>query len=101
MRRKTVVGKRFPVGQAEYQTVGELTNFVVQAQGVLHVRGNQHHRPWMPLSNFRHQGGAGRAREFAQLALVARFDRQGVTIVFRHGYVRVSWGYTNSIGAYH
>ncbi len=101
VRRKTVVGKRFPVGRAEYQTVGELTNFIVQAQGVLHVRGNQHHRPRMPLSNFRHQGGAGRACEFAQLALVARFDRQGVTIVFRHGYVRVSWGYTNSIGAYH
>ena len=35
----------FPSRPAEYQTVGELTNFVVQAQGVLHVRGNQHHRP--------------------------------------------------------
>ena len=101
VRRETVVGKRFPVGQAEYQTVGELTNFVVQAQGVLHVRGNQHHRPWMPLGNFRHQRGAGRACQFAQLALVTCFYRQGKTIVFRHGYVRVSWGYTNSIGAYH
>ena len=37
----------------------------------------------------------------ADEALVARFDRQGITIVFRHGYVRVSYGYTNSIGAYH
>ncbi len=101
MRGETVIRQRFPVGQAEHQTIGKLTNFVVQAQGVLHVRGNQHHRARVALRNLSHQRGACRAREFAQLALVARFDRQGITIVFRHGYVRVSYGYTNSIGAYH
>ena len=78
-----------------------VSNFIVQAQGVLHIRGNQDHRARMTLGDFRYQRGARCAREFTQLALVARFDRQGITIVFRHGYVRVSWGYTNSIGAYH
>ena len=73
----------------------------MQAQGILHIRGNQHHRAGMALSDFCHQRGARRAREFAQLALVACFYRQGKAIVFRHGYVRVSYGYTNSIGAYH
>ena len=101
VRREAVIGQRFPVGQAEHQIIGELANFIVQAQGVLHIRGNQDHRARMTLSNFRHQRGARCAREFTQLALVARFDRQGITIVFRHGYVRVSYGYTNSIGAYH
>ena len=101
MRREAVIRQRLPVGQAEYQAIGELANFVVQAQGVLHIRGNQNHRAWVTLGDFRHQRGARRAREFTQLALVARFDRQGITIVFRHGYVRVSYGYTNSIGAYH
>lgn len=101
MRGETVIRQRFPVGQAEHQAIGELADFIVQAQGVLHIRGNQHHRARVPLSDFCHQRGARRAREFTQLALVARFDGQGITIVFRHGYVRVSYGYTNSIGAYH
>ena len=101
MRREAVIRQRFPVGQAEHQAIGELADFVVQAQGILHIRGNKHHRAGVSLSNFCHQRGARRARKFTQLALVARFDRQGITIVFRHGYVRVSYGYTNSIGAYH
>ncbi len=75
MRREAVIRQRFPVGQAEHQVIGELANFVVQAQGVLHIRGNQDHRARMALSNFCHQRGARRAREFTQLALVARFDR--------------------------
>ncbi|EFC57157.1 hypothetical protein ENTCAN_05670 [Enterobacter cancerogenus ATCC 35316] len=101
MRREAVIRQRFPVGQAKYQAIGELPDFVMQAQGILHIRRNQDYRPRMALSDFCHQRGARRAREFAQLALVARVDRQGITIVFRHGFVRVSYGYTNSIGAYH
>lgn len=101
MRRETVIGQRFPVGQTEHQIVSELADFIMQTQGILHIRGNQYHRTRVSLSDFCHQRGARRASKFAQLALIARFDRQGISIVFRHGYVRVSWGYTNSIGAYH
>lgn len=101
MRGEAVIRQRFPVGQTEDQVIGELANFIMQSQRILHIRGDQHHRTRMSLSDFCHQRGARSASEFAQLALVARFDRQGITIVFRHGYVRVSCGYTNSIGAYH
>ena len=80
VRREAVVGEGLPVGKAEHQAVGKLTNFIMQAQGVLHIWRNQHHRPRMTFSDLRHQRGAGRAREFTQLALVARFVGQGITI---------------------
>ncbi|MNC09026.1 hypothetical protein D3C75_566410 [compost metagenome] len=73
--------------------IGKLADFIMQAQGVLHVRRNQHHWPWMALCNLGNQRGAGRTREFTQLALVARFAGQGKTILFRHGFVRISYGH--------
>jgi hypothetical protein len=47
----------------------------------------------MALRHLGNQRGAGCAREFTQLALVARFAGQGVTILFRHGYVTISYGH--------
>ncbi len=80
MRREAVVRQGFPVGQGDHQLIGELPDLVVQAQGVLHIRGDQHHRARMALGDFGAlQRGAGRAGQFPQLALVARAIGQRIT----------------------
>ncbi len=90
MRREAVVGQGLPVGKTGNQLIGKLADLIMQAQGVLHIRRDQHHWPLMTLCNFRNQRGAGCAGQFTQLALVARFAGQGKTILFRHGFVRIS-----------
>lgn len=84
MRREAIVGERFPVRQACYHAVGKLPDFIIQTQGVLHIGGYQYHRAAVALGHFSHQSGAGRAGQFAKLALIAGFNRQRVSVLFRH-----------------
>ncbi|CCJ79001.1 2C-methyl-D-erythritol 2,4-cyclodiphosphate synthase(EC:4.6.1.12) [Cronobacter muytjensii 530] len=84
MRRETVVRQRLPVGEVHDQAFGKLLNFIMQAQGVLHIRRDKHQRAGVAFRHFRHLDGAGRAGQFTQLTLIARFDGQSVTILFRH-----------------
>ncbi|MOA41051.1 hypothetical protein D3C78_1629800 [compost metagenome] len=79
MRREAVVGQGFPVGQRGYHLVGKLLNFIAQPQGILHVRGDQHHRPVMTFDDLGALHGAGRAGQLPQLAQIARAFRQGIT----------------------
>ena len=59
MRRKAVVGKRFPVGQVHYHLVGKLTNFIMQTQRILHVRRDQDHWTRVMFGDFGDQRCAG------------------------------------------
>lgn len=59
---EAVVRQRFPVREAEDQAVGKLANFIMQTQGVLHIRGDKHHRARVALSDFRNEGGTGCTR---------------------------------------
>ncbi|MND85458.1 hypothetical protein D3C80_773850 [compost metagenome] len=79
MRREAVVRQGFPVGQGGYHLVGKLLNFIAQPQGILHVRGDQHHRPVMTFDDLGALHGAGRAGQLPQLAQIARAFRQGIT----------------------
>ncbi len=84
MRREAVIRQRLPVSQVHHQAFGKLLNFIVQTQGGLHIRRDKHQRAGMAFRHFRHLNGAGRAGQFTQLTLIARFDGQRVTILFRH-----------------
>lgn len=52
----------------------------MQSQSILHVRRYEYHRTGMAFSYLRHQRSAGGTGKFAQLALIARFCRQRVTL---------------------
>ncbi|SQI25387.1 Uncharacterised protein [Salmonella enterica subsp. arizonae] len=56
----------------------------MQSQSILHVRRYEYHRADMSFGYLRHQSGAGGAGKLAQLALIASFCRQRVTLFFRH-----------------
>jgi hypothetical protein len=84
MRRETVIRQCLPVSKIHHQVVGKLGNFVMQTQGILHIRRNQYHRTFMALNDFRDFGGAGCASQFAKLALLASFGGQRITVLFRH-----------------
>lgn len=56
----------------------------MQSQSILHVRRYEYHRTGMAFGYLRHQRSASGAGKFAQLALIARFCRQRVTLFFRH-----------------
>lgn len=91
MRGETVVGQGFPVREAHDHLIGKLTDFIMQAQRVLHIGRHEHYRTGMTFGNFRHQRGAGSPGQFTQQALVARFHGQRVTLLFRHSVVRISF----------
>lgn len=76
MRREAIVGQGFPVCQGDDHAVGKLPNFIIQAQGVLHIGGDEDHRAVVALGHFCDQSRAGCAGEFAELPLIAGFDRQ-------------------------
>jgi hypothetical protein len=84
MRRETVIRQRLPVSKIHHQVVGELGDFVMQTQGILHIRRNQYYRTFVSLNDFRDFGRAGCTSQFAKLALLAGFDGQRITVLFRH-----------------
>ena len=61
MRRKTVVREGFPVRQIHYHLIGELADFIMQTQGILHIWCNKYHRTGVAFGNFRYQRRAGSA----------------------------------------
>ena len=95
MGRKTVIGQRFPVGQVHHHLVGKLTNFIMQAQSILHVRRDQHHWTGVMFGDFGDQRCAGGTGKLTQLALIASFRWERVTMLFRHSVVRFSFRYTS------
>ena len=73
MRRETIVGQRLPVREVHDHLIGKLTDFIMQAQRVLHIGRDEHDRTSMTFGNFCHQCGTGSSCKFTQQALVARF----------------------------
>ncbi len=84
MRREAVVRQRFPVGEIGDRQIGELANLLLQTQGRLHIRRNHQHRTRVAFGNTGALNRLSGANQFAELTMIARFRRQGITTLFRH-----------------
>ncbi len=84
MRRKAVIGQRFPVSEAVHRLTGKLPDLIMQAQGGLHIGRNQQYRALMAFNNVGAFNGRSGAGQLTKLTLVSGPGGKGIASLFRH-----------------